>query len=282
MNRKLRTTVSEELYKCIVNTLENSCHSTKEIAEIHGVNIKTIQRIATNHKLGKPFKKSDEKAKKTWSEKREVNTVSDNVVFTALSCNNSLTQGELKEKLADQNMIMSQPTISRVISKIGFSRKRLSLVPAERNTVEKLSARALYATELSRIPDENSIFLDETGFNEHTRRSYGYSPVNSKAYITVPANKNVNRSLICAIGMEGVIEYSYKTGSFNSNSFIEFVEDKLVPYFNNNPGKILVMDNARIHKSVSVSEVLRSKNITCKFLVPYSPELNPIEEFFQW
>lgn len=40
------------------------------------------------------------------------------------------------------------------------------------------------------------------------------------------------------------------------------------------------MDNARFHKSHIVLNVLRENRIVHKFLTPYSPELNPIEEFF--
>ena len=40
------------------------------------------------------------------------------------------------------------------------------------------------------------------------------------------------------------------------------------------------MDNVSFHKSTDVLQFLRIQNITFKFLVPYSPELNPIEEFF--
>ena len=84
-------------------------------------------------------------------------------------------------------------TISRKIKKIGITRKRLTLIPGEKNSAANLDARAIYASEVSRISLENLIFLDETGFNQHTRRKYGYSVINQKAYINVPANRNVNK-----------------------------------------------------------------------------------------
>ncbi|KCZ78913.1 hypothetical protein H311_00047 [Anncaliia algerae PRA109] len=36
-------------------------------------------------------------------------------------------------------------------------------------------ARAIFAMDLSRMSDLNLIFLDETGLNKHSIRSYGYS-----------------------------------------------------------------------------------------------------------
>ena len=40
------------------------------------------------------------------------------------------------------------------------------------------------------------------------------------------------------------------------------------------------MDNAPFHKSTEVKTLLTTNRIVYKYLVPYSPELNPIEECF--
>ncbi|MCA9750255.1 MAG: transposase, partial [Romboutsia sp.] len=134
--------------------------------------------------------------------------------------------------------------------------------------------------EMAFYNNENLIFLDETGFNGHLKGSYGYSPIKVSAYKNVSANRGTNRSLMCAILSSGVAAYSYKTGSYNSNTFIDFIISELVPYFNENRNKVLIMDNARIHKTDEVQRILREHNIAFRFTVPYSPQLNPIEEFF--
>ena len=41
------------------------------------------------------------------------------------------------------------------------------------------------------------------------------------------------------------------------------------------------MDNVRFHKTELVREFLISNNISFDFIPPYSPALNPIEEFFR-
>jgi transposase len=146
--------------------------------------------------------------------------------------------------------------------------------------LKKIDARAVYASQLAMIPDSNLIFLDETGFNQHTCRTYGYSTINAKAFINVPANRNINKSLLCAIGVNGVIAYSYRQGAYNSESFKFFILQHLVPHFRSNPAYVLIMDNAQFHKSSAILDLLRLNNIVFKFLVPYSLELNPIEEFF--
>ena len=188
---------------------------------------------------------------------------------------------EIKEKVVQTLGIpASSSKISRRMKSMKLTRKRLVLVPAERNTEARIDERAIFSADISRFADDRLVFLDETGFSQHTRRTYGYSSINSPAYITVPANRGINRSVLCAIGVHGLIASECRTGSFNSESFIRFIEDKLVPYFRLYPRKVLVMDNARIHKTAAVERVLQLNGIPFKFLTPYSPELNPIEEFF--
>jgi len=75
-------------------------------------------------------------------------------------------------------------------SKVCRKFKKLKLyVPNERNTPERKDKRADYATLVSLYADDKLVFLDETGFNEHRKRYYGYAPGNEPVYINVPGNK---------------------------------------------------------------------------------------------
>lgn len=42
----------------------------------------------------------------------------------------------------------------------------------------------------------------------------------------------------------------------------------------------LIMDNAPIHQSKQIEEEIIKRNYRCIYLPPYSPELNPIEQFW--
>ncbi|CEJ01778.1 hypothetical protein RMCBS344292_15799 [Rhizopus microsporus] len=42
----------------------------------------------------------------------------------------------------------------------------------------------------------------------------------------------------------------------------------------------LVMDNAPIHKAEDISRYIESRGYRCAYLPSYSPELNPIEQFW--
>ena len=99
--------------------------------------------------------------------------------------------------------------------------------------------------------------MDETEFSQHACRRYGYSHKNIKAFISVPANKGIHRSLMCVIGVNGVLCHDQILDEYNSASLVEFIEKKLALHFEAHPSHILIMDNAGFHKSVLVKNALR-------------------------
>lgn len=46
------------------------------------------------------------------------------------------------------------------------------------------------------------------------------------------------------------------------------------------PKSVLVMDNASFHHSERIEQMCSEAEVKLVFLSPYSPDLNPIEEFF--
>ena len=45
-------------------------------------------------------------------------------------------------------------------------------------------------------------------------------------------------------------------------------------------GDIVIMDNVRLHKVAGVREAIEARGATLSYLPPYSPDFNPIEQFF--
>lgn len=76
---------------------------------------------------------------------------------------------------------ISITTAHRKLEKLNITRKRLSLIPIERNASRVIRERTLYAFFIYRINVEDLVFLDETGFNLHSSRGYGYYIKNQKA-----------------------------------------------------------------------------------------------------
>jgi transposase len=45
-------------------------------------------------------------------------------------------------------------------------------------------------------------------------------------------------------------------------------------------GHYLIMDNAPIHTDKIIGELIKERGYKCIYLLPYFPELNPIEQFW--
>src|SRR5205807_828240 len=67
-------------------------------------------------------------------------------------------------------------------------------------------------------------------------------------------------------------------GPIDGDSFRLYVEKVLLPTLR--PGDIVIMDNLGSHKGKAVRQLIRSAGAKLFFLPKYSPDLNPIEQFF--
>jgi transposase len=67
-------------------------------------------------------------------------------------------------------------------------------------------------------------------------------------------------------------------GPINGELFQAYVEQILTPTLA--PGDIVVMDNLGSHKSAAVRQAIEAKGAELRYLPPYSPDFNPIEQVF--
>lgn len=274
-SRKPRVTINNEIINIIRNQIDRE-KTEQKMAENNGLSISCVRSIVKKIKDGLNNDEIIRKKGRKFKNSHEIR----NAITAVVNEDNSLTQTGYADSLNTLGIQISQSTISRTLKCIGISRKRLSLIPIERNNSRVIELRYNYARELNNYTNEQLVYLDETGFNLHTSNSYGYSFTNTKAYSSVPANKGLNISLMCSITSMGILSYQLQDGAYNGDLFINFIRTHLVPFFAQNPGFVLIMDNCRFHHRLDVKRFLVEKGINFKFLPPYSPQLNPIEEFF--
>lgn len=282
MTRKPRINITRQIYDSIINMAYGTeSFTSKKIANALKLSESAVRNCLTNYQDGKEFVPSKEKRAATIRNRNVQFSQAENIIFNSVSCNNEIIQKEIVHQVSEGCGIKyNQSTISRKLKKLNYTRKRLSLIPEERNSLQNIDKRAIYARNIGHVPLEKLVFIDESGFNQHLRRRYGYARANERAYITVPGNKNSNKSLICAININGVIAHEYRTGAYNAVHFEQFIRTKLHNHFIANPDNILIMDNVPFHKSRSIIAVLNELRINKEYLPPWSPQLNPIEEFF--
>lgn len=122
------------------------------------------------------------------------------------------------------------------------------------------------------------VFLDETGAKTNMTRRYGWGPSEERVNDSVPHGHWQTTTLIQAIDWQGSRAAMITNGPTDSLVFETFVDWLLAPALK--PGDILVMDNLSSHKSEVALEKIYAMGAEVRFLPPYSPDLNPIEQIF--
>jgi len=96
--------------------------------------------------------------------------------------------------------------------------------------------------------------------------------------VGVPHGHWKTTTLVCGISIKGIIAPMVLDGPINREAFLAYVEQFLVPVLK--PGDIVIMDNLPAHKGEAVREAIEAAGAHLRYLPPYSPDLNPIENAF--
>ena len=129
-----------------------------------------------------------------------------------------------------------------------------------------------------RLDIRKLVFLDETGAKTNMTRRYGWGPSDERVNDCVPHGHWETTTLIHAIDYQGSRASMITNGPTNSWVFEAYVEWLLAPALR--PGDILIMDNLPSHKNSAALDKIHATGAEVRFLPPYSPDLNPIEQIF--
>jgi transposase len=280
MKRKL----SNDTRRLIINAYNNQ-NSVEEIAILFECHKKTVQRIVDIYQsegrvVGKPSGGCKRKILGD-EHKRAIQS------YVSEDCSISLER--ISSKLfQDFGIRVGKSTVHRTMGQFSYSFKRVTLIPERRNDEGTIETRYTYARDflslLSEHDGENIFFLDEAGFNVSMRAKSGWAPKGERAVHTVTNLRTRNISLCCTMSKNGAFHYRTQNFPYNSVSFGQYVDDLLRVFDGREmSGVVIVMDNVRFHHNREILESIRSRGHVVKFLPPYSPFLNPIENMFaQW
>lgn len=122
------------------------------------------------------------------------------------------------------------------------------------------------------------IFLDETWATTNMTPTWGRSPKGERCLGHTPGGHWHTTTFVCALSSEGLLAPLVLDGPINGDAFLAWVEQFLVPHLR--AGDIVVMDNLSSHKVAGVKPAIEDAGATLRYLPPYSPDLNPIEQVF--
>jgi len=139
---------------------------------------------------------------------------------------------------------------------------------------------AEYEAKIAQTPPEDIAYVDETGIDKYVYREYGRSLRGEKVYGKISGKKYKRTGIVAGkCGKEVVAPLEYN-GTMDHDLFEYWFENMLLKSLPK--GKTIVMDNASFHRKKVLYQLVEQAGCTLIFLPPYSPELNLIENFWNW
>jgi transposase len=141
-----------------------------------------------------------------------------------------------------------------------------------------VTQREAWRQEQSSFDPARLVFIDETWASTNMARRHGRCPRGERLQVGVPHGHWKTTTFVGALTLRGFIAPWVLNGPINADAFETYVEKVLVPELRK--GDIVVMDNLSSHKGSGVRTLIEAAGAQLRYLPPYSPDLNPIENAF--
>lgn len=111
-------------------------------------------------------------------------------------------------------------------------------------------------------------------------RKYGYAPRGQQVFGQIRGRKYKRCGIVAAKTADKILAPLQYSGTMDSRLFEYWFSNQLLPSLDK--GTVIIMDNASFHSKKRLICVAQKADCRIVFLPPYSPELNPIENFWAW
>jgi transposase len=122
------------------------------------------------------------------------------------------------------------------------------------------------------------VFIDETWASTNMARRYGRAPKGERLRAAVPHGHWKTTTFVAGLRSDGIVAPFVLDGPINRAAFETYLARVLVPELR--PGDVVIMDNLSSHKGPRVREMIEAAGASLRYLPPYSPDFNPIENAF--
>ena len=136
----------------------------------------------------------------------------------------------------------------------------------------------MWHDDLRGVDPARLVFLDESGAQTSMTRTRGRAPRGQRVVAKVPGGHWKIVTIIGAVRVSGPFAAASIVGATDSDVFRTYVREILAPRLR--PGDVVVMDNLSPHKASGVREAIEAAGAELRYLPPYSPDFNPIENLW--
>lgn len=109
-------------------------------------------------------------------------------------------------------------------------------------------------------------------------RAYGRGKVGQRVIDYAPHGHWNTTTLVAGMSRKAALAPMVLDGPMDTIAFESYVKWMLLPEIPE--GSIVVMDNLSAHKSPRIAQLLREAGSELRYLPPYSPDFNPIEQMW--
>lgn len=157
-------------------------------------------------------------------------------------------------------------------------RSKKSAHASEQSRPDVAADREAWRATQGDIDPARFVFVDETGASTKMTRAHGRSRRGERCVASVPHGHWKTVTFVGGLTLGGMIAPMLLDGAMDGAAFVAWVQQMLAPALE--AGKIVVMDNLPAHKLGQVREAIEARGAELRYLPPYSPDLNPIENAY--
>jgi transposase len=140
--------------------------------------------------------------------------------------------------------------------------------------------RTKFIETIDGYPQHKLYYVDECGVDKYLYREYAYAPRGVSVLGKVSGKKFKRTNIVAAKCGDKVVASMTYDGTTDSELFECWFEKMLlksIPLYS-----VIILDNATFHRKARLHELAATHECEVLFLPPYSPDLNPIENFWAW
>ena len=138
--------------------------------------------------------------------------------------------------------------------------------------------REVWHEQLKDIDPKRLVFIDESGAKTDMTRTRGRAAPGQRVVEKVPHGHWKTTTMISAVRASGPCAAATIDGATDSEIFRSYVREVLVPELK--VGDVVIMDNLQPHKAAGIQQLIEQAGAELRYLPPYSPDFNPIENMW--